>query len=103
MFFHKPFTDLELSNIQCESRTRISVHTVQLLPDKSFRECENKEVLTLEQEGNAQLVLRVVVCICRAKFQCTQLRLLPHLQSLLYANQFSATRVMPVVIAIILF
>ena len=62
-FFNNSISELELSNIQCESRTRIAVHTVQLLPERSFREKENNEVVTAEPNGNVLLVLNVVVCI----------------------------------------
>jgi hypothetical protein len=34
---------------------------VQLLPEKSFREYENNEVVTAEPNGNVLLVLNVVV------------------------------------------
>lgn len=55
------FLELELYEVQCESQTRVSVHTVQLLPEQSFRENENKEVVTAEPDGNAILTLRVAV------------------------------------------
>lgn len=55
------FLELELYEVQCESQTRITVHTVQLLPEQSFRENENKEVVTAGPDGNATLALRVAV------------------------------------------
>ena len=57
---------MQLSNVQCESGARIAIHTVQLLPEKSFRVCENNEVLTLQHGGHAQLVLDVAVCTTTA-------------------------------------
>ena len=57
------YTELELTNVLCESQTHITVHTVQLLPEKSFRENENREVVNLENNGCAKVVLRVMVSV----------------------------------------
>ena len=57
-------SDVELLDVHCESRTRITVHSVQLLPEKSFRENENNDIISLDPGGNGQLTLRVVVRLC---------------------------------------
>ena len=55
------FIDLKLSNIVCESKTCITVHTVQIIPGRSFRENENKEQISAENNGSSEIILSVVV------------------------------------------
>ena len=45
----------------CEFRARITVHTVQLVPEKAFRENENIHFVTIEPDGMASVFLRVIV------------------------------------------
>jgi tripeptidyl-peptidase-2 len=64
LFFHVPkeasWADLKLSNIVCESKTCITVHTVQIVPGRSFRENENKEQISAENNGSSEIILSVV-------------------------------------------
>lgn len=55
------FLDLKLSNFHCESRARITVHTIQISPERSFRENENKEQISVDKDGSSEIVLRAVV------------------------------------------
>ena len=53
--------------VKCETQSRIVVHSLQLLPEKSFREHENNEVVTVEPEGCTDLVIKVVVSNVRVR------------------------------------
>ena len=64
-------------SLQSECRTRVTVHSVQLLPDKAFREQEVFETLSLDPDAKANMVIPVVVSIliivwlfhfCKKKF-----------------------------------
>ena len=50
-------------SLQSECRTRVTVHSVQLLPDKAFREQEVFETLSLDPDAKANMVIPVVVSI----------------------------------------
>ena len=54
-------TEIEIVNLSAEFRTRITVHTVQLLMEKAFREQESCETLTLDPEATGNMVIPVVV------------------------------------------
>ena len=53
--------ELELTNLVPDVRTRVTIHSVQLLPQKAFREHESFETLALEPEARGEMVISVVV------------------------------------------
>ena len=54
-------SEIELKDLVCESRARIILHTVQLVPEKAFRENENIHDVTIEPDGMASMALQVIV------------------------------------------
>ena len=54
-------TEVELINLSAEFRTRVTVHAVQLLTQKAFREQESYETLTLEPDARGNMIIPVVV------------------------------------------
>lgn len=55
------WTELELTNLCPDHRARINTHTVQLVPERFYREHEHAEMLTLEPNGTHNGVISVVV------------------------------------------
>lgn len=73
------FIDLELMGVKCKSQSRIAVHSVQILPQKSFRENESNEVVTIEPDGCTELALKAVVRNTHVYFMYTRIYLKYHI------------------------
>lgn len=54
-------TELEVINLARDCRTRVTVHAVQLLPQKPYRAHEKYSTLSLDPEQKDNLILSVVV------------------------------------------
>lgn len=52
---------LKISNCSSEVRSRVTVHTVQLLPEQGFRENESYNTLSLNPGDEEEVLVPVVV------------------------------------------
>ena len=55
------FAELDISNLSDDCRTRVTVHAVQLMPQKPYRAHESYSTLSLEPEQKDSMILPVVV------------------------------------------
>ena len=61
-------TVLKLNNVSRETRSRLTVHTVQLLPEIGFRENETYSTVSLAPEGKEEFVIPTKVIFYFAFF-----------------------------------
>ncbi len=54
--------DIEVTNISSEVRSRVTVHTVQLLQEQGYRENEACSTLSLIPGEKSEIIVPVVVC-----------------------------------------
>lgn len=54
-------TELEITNLAGDCRTRVTVHAVQLMPQKPYRAHESHATLSLDPEQKDSMIFPVVV------------------------------------------
>lgn len=55
--------EFELTNLSEEHRGRVTVHTIQLLPQRAFRINETQETMSLDPEAKSEAVLPITVSL----------------------------------------
>ena len=55
--------ELELTSLSKESRCRVTVHTIQLLPRQAYRMKESQETVSLDPEAKGETVFPVIVSL----------------------------------------
>ena len=68
--------ELKVTNLATDCRTRLTVHAVQLMPQKPYRAHESHTTLSLDPEQNESMVLPIVVSFLKL---CMMLTLLCNL------------------------
>lgn len=54
-------SEVQLCSLNQETRSRVWVHAVQLLPEKAYRDCESLEIIGLEAGAKANVIIPTVV------------------------------------------